>query len=407
MASAASPHLAIYLGASQIASRERLFLDTGAALAVDGWRVTFLTAKPIPALRAAVAPPMELVDVGRIGPLPMPRLMPHLLRLYASTPAVASFLRTARPDVLMGTSIPPNLIMLQAKRMAKLDAPVILRQSNVVPIKADPASRHVAKRPRDHLMPRFYPEAAAIIGVSEGVAENLRASGWLPHDRIHAIPNGVDLAAAEVQAAEPLDHPWLQGDGAGGGGPVVVAVGRLIVKKDYPTLLRAFAGLKTDRPARLIVLGEGRERSKIEALVKQLGLESRVDLYGRTPNPYAFMARADLFVLSSRFEGMPSVVIEALACGCPTVSTDCPSGPSEILGDGAYGPLTSVGDIAALRSAMAERLAAPRDAERLKARAAEFSAARTVGRYTDLIKSLAPGRAGQAIPDSAPSPAQR
>lgn len=406
MAPAAGPHLAIYLGASQIASRERLFLDTGAALAAKGWRVTFLTAKPIAALKAAITVPMELVDVGRIGPMPMPRLMPHLIRLYASTPAVASFLREERPDVLMGTSIPPNLIMLQAKRMAKLTAPVILRQSNVVRVSADPASRHVAKRPRDYLMPRYYPEAAAIIGVSQGVAKNLRASGWLPHDRIHAIPNGVDLAAAEARAAEPIDHPWLQGDGAGGGGPVVVAVGRLIVKKDYPTLLRAFAGLKTERPARLIVLGEGRERSKLEALVKQLGLEGRVDFYGRTPNPYAFLARADLFVLSSRFEGMPSVVIEALACGCPAVSTDCPSGPSEILGDGAFGPLTPVGDVAALQQAMAERLAAPRDAARLKARAAEFSAARTVRRYVDLITSLAPGPAGQANPDNASSPAR-
>jgi len=403
MAPAAGPHLAMYLGASQIASRERLFLDAGAALAAEGWRVTFLTAKPIPALRAAVTSPMRLVDVGRIGPFPMPRLLPHLARLYASTPAVAGFLREARPDVLMGTSIPPNLIMLQARRMAKLDAPVILRQSNVVPIAADPASRHAARRLRDRLMPRLYPDAAAVIGVSEGVAHNLLAAGWLPPDRIHAIPNGVDLAAAEAQAAAPVDHPWLQGDG---GGPVIVAVGRLIVKKDYPTLLRAFAGLEGERPARLIVLGEGRERPKLEALVKQLGLEGRVDLFGRTPNPFAFLARADLFVLSSRFEGMPSVVIEALACGCPAVSTDCPSGPSEILGGGAYGPLTPVGDVEALRGAMIERLAAPRDAERLKARAAEFSAARTVSRYADLIKSLAPAPAGQVIPDIAPSPAR-
>lgn len=392
MAPAAGPHLAMYVGASQIASRERLFLDTGRALAADGWRVSFLTAKPIPALKAAIEAPMELVDVGRIGGVPMPRLIPHLARLYASTPAVASYLKAVRPDVLMGTSIPPNLIMLKARRMAKLKAPVILRQSNVVPLKEDPLSVHAARRPRDRLMPRLYPDAAAIVAVSKGVADNLEISGWLPPDRIHAIPNGVDLATATKNAAAPSGHPWLDGDQRDG--PVILAVGRLIPKKDYQTLLHALAAMKTERPARLIALGEGGERPKLEALAKRLGLEDRVDFFGRTPNPFAFLARADLFVLSSRFEGMPSVVIEALACGCPAVSTDCPSGPAEILGDGAFGPLVPVGDASGLSQAMTERLRAPRDSARLKARAAEFAAERTVDRYVDLIKSMAPGLAG-------------
>lgn len=384
---------AIVVGASKIASRERLFLATADLLAERGWQADILTARPIPALRDAVRAPVELIDIGYFGPFRLPKLLPHLARLYASTPALARYLKSARPDVLMGTSIPPNMMALGAARMAGTGAPVVIRQSNVVPVASDPASAHIRRRPRDRLMPKLYPEAAAVIAVSGGVAENLRLSGWIAPERIHWIPNGVELAAIAEKAQAPTPHRWLEETD---GPPVIVAVGRLIPKKDYPTLFAAFAKLTAERPARLIVLGEGRERGRLTALIRKLGLGDSIDLAGHQTNPFAYLARASLFVLSSEFEGMPSVVIEALACGCPAVSTDCPSGPAEILGDGDYGRLTPIGDADALATAMAASLAAPRDADRLKARAAEFSLQRAAERYADLLTRAA---------DRAPAPA--
>jgi glycosyltransferase involved in cell wall biosynthesis len=133
---------------------------------------------------------------------------------------------------------------------------------------------------------------------------------------------------------------------------VLIAVGRLQIQKDYPTLLRAFAQVRQKRPVRLLILGEGKERPMLEELIKTLGVEEDVSLPGFVMNPFAYMARASLFVLSSRWEGLPTVLIEAMCCGTPVVSTDCPSGPREILREGQYGQLVPVGEPTALARAI-------------------------------------------------------
>src|SRR5690606_37626457 len=133
--------------------------------------------------------------------------------------------------------------------------------------------------------------------------------------------------------------------------PVLVAAGRLVPQKNFPLLLAAFAQLRAQRPARLLILGEGRERPRLEAAAHELGIAADVALPGHVDNPYAAYARASLFVLSSDWEGLPTVLIEALACGCPIVATDCPSGPAEILQGGRYGSLVPMGDAAALAQA--------------------------------------------------------
>jgi len=163
------------------------------------------------------------------------------------------------------------------------------------------------------------------------------------------------VVRAEVweKAQAPLDHPWFRP----GQPPLLLAVGRLQMQKDYPTLIRAFAQVRQSRRARLLILGEGKERLMLEALIKKLGLEEDVSLPGFVMNPYAYMARASLFVLSSRWEGLPTVLIEALCCGTPVVSTDCPSGPREILRDGQYGQLVPVAQADALAKAIETTLA--------------------------------------------------
>jgi glycosyltransferase involved in cell wall biosynthesis len=175
----------------------------------------------------------------------------------------------------------------------------------------------------------------------------------IPRKQIQAIYNPVVRPALKDLVKAPVKHPWFRP----GEPPVILAVGRLTVQKDFPTLIRAFAQVRRAHVARLVILGDGEERAAIEALTQELGVARDVSLPGFARNPYAYMARAGLFVLSSRWEGLPGVLIEALYCGVPVISTDCPSGPREILKNGQYGLLVPVGNVDKLASAMDTALA--------------------------------------------------
>jgi len=165
----------------------------------------------------------------------------------------------------------------------------------------------------------FYQQADAIACVSKGVAADLTASLDLDADQVHAIYNVVTTEALLAQANEPLDHPWFQDDKI----PVLLAAGKLKQQKDYVTLLEAFSIVVKARDSRLVVLGQGPLKSDLEQLSCRLGLKDKVWFAGFVDNPFKYMRNADLFVLSSVFEGLPGVLIQALACGCPVVSTDC------------------------------------------------------------------------------------
>jgi len=162
-------------------------------------------------------------------------------------------------------------------------------------------------------------------------------------------------------------------------------VGRLTEQKDFSTLLQAFAQVRAQRQARLLLLGEGEMRDELTALGLALGIAKDLSLHGFTNNPFAYMARAAVFVLSSAYEGLPGVLIQALACGCPVVSTDCPSGPSEILENGQYGRLVPVGDPAAMAQAILSTLEAPPDRGLLQKQASLFSVDRAVEQYLEVL----------------------
>jgi glycosyltransferase involved in cell wall biosynthesis len=209
---------------------------------------------------------------------------------------------------------------------------------------------------RMRLMPklvrRFYRWADGIVAVSKGVADDLVQVTGLPPERIQVIYNPIVTPELMAKAQDTLDHPWF----GPGQPPVILAVGRLDPQKDFHTLIRAFAQVRQIRLSRLLILGEGEERQALEALVCQLGLQDDVCLPGFVANPYPYMTRAGVFVLSSRWEGLPGVLIEALYCGVPLVSTDCPSGPREILANGQYGKLVPVGDVVAMTQAIVAML---------------------------------------------------
>lgn len=201
----------------------------------------------------------------------------------------------------------------------------------------------------------FYRFADAVLTPSRGAADDLARISGLGRGRITVVPSPVMGPEIERLAHEALEHPWLKDKDP----PIVLGVGELSARKDFVTLLQAFAVLRRHLRCRLIILGEGRKREQLSALARQLGIAVHVDLPGFQPNPYAFMAHSDVFALTSICEGCPIALIEALALGLPAVATDCPSGPREVLQQGRIGALVNIGDYNALAAALDTTLADP------------------------------------------------
>lgn len=289
-------------------------------------------------------------------------------RMLAAVRPLARYLRAETPDVLMSSSDSVNVATILAARRAGVATRIVLRIDNQL-ARSPEAEGTWSQRRRMRRVRRLFPQADRIIAISRGVGDDvLRQAGCSP-EQLTVIHNPAVDAGLDERAALPAGHPWLDEPGP----PVVLGVGRLVPQKDFATLMRAFARVREDRDARLVILGEGRERAGLEAEAKTLGIEADVDLPGLHPNPVAAMARAGVFVLSSAWEGFGNVLVEALAVGCPVVSCDCPSGPREILADGRYGALVPVGDDEALAGAILESLDAPGDREARRLRAREFS----------------------------------
>lgn len=220
-----------------------------------------------------------------------------------------------------------------------------------------------------------------LVCVSKGVLEDTLRLARIPLERASVIRNPVVSKRIDELAQCPVDHPWAQDPSI----PMIVAAGRLTLQKDFPTLIRAFAALRARQPARLVILGEGRERARLLQLARDLDVAGDVALPGFVPNPYAWMARARLFVLSSAWEGSPNVLTEALALGVPSVATDCPSGPRELLADGRWGPLVPVGDAAALADAMEHVMRSPLSSELLRAAVFEYARDASAASYLRVL----------------------
>jgi glycosyltransferase involved in cell wall biosynthesis len=311
--------------------------------------------------------------------LPWVRSRKHRWPLF-SVPALLRYLRRERPEVLLIAGSHVTRGAAWALPLARVLTRPVIRMSNHLSQSALKAHRR-PRRFRLWLARHFYPRADAIIAVSNGIADDLAQVTGLPRERITTIYSPVITPELQEKARAPLDHPWF----AQGSPSVLLGVGRLVPQKDFPTLLKAFARVRAVRKARLVILGEGIRRMELETLARELGVAAAVALPGFVANPFPYMAGASVFVLSSAWEGLPGVLIEAMACGCPVVSTDCPSGPAEILDGGAYGPLVPVGNDEALAKAILSVLETPPDPERLRARAALFSVDCAADRYLEVL----------------------
>jgi glycosyltransferase involved in cell wall biosynthesis len=339
---------------------ERVMLTVASELASRGHRVDLLVGQMRGPLLQSLP---DAVEVHELKPCLLPSLIFYLLRLprpnwtesvamlrnkvpkiVRTFPALAHWLRDIRPDVLLSTLPKANIVAAWANHLAAAGTTLVLREANQFSLALNPRNRFDRLLPQ--LAKRWYPAANGIIAVSDGVRQDLMSSLKIPGEDIVSILNPVDTPRIRAMGSqrppeEPI-WPWST--------PYVLSVGKLTPQKDFSTLLKAFACIHERHPSRLVILGEGQDERKLKALAAQLGIADQVRFPGHVTNPYAYMQHCSLFVLSSAWEGCPNVLLEALACGCPIVSTDCPSGPREILANGAYGRLVPVGDVDRLAS---------------------------------------------------------
>lgn len=295
---------------------------------------------------------------------------------WQALPGLIRYLRTARPDALLAAKERAIRIAILTRWLSGVRVRLAGRLGTTVSAALAGKSR-LRRAAWFAGMRLFHPRLDAIVAVSEGVRDDIVAITGLPASRVTVIDNPVITPELAVRAAEPAAHPWLTDASV----PVIMGMGRLTRQKGFPDLIRAFARLRAERPCRLILIGEGGDRARLEALAATLGVGTEVDLVGFRHNPYALLSRASLFVLSSLWEGSPNALTEALALGIPSVATDCPSGPRQILADGRFGPLVAVGDVAGLAVAMARTLANPLPPEALRAAVAEYTCERSARRY--------------------------
>lgn len=299
---------------------------------------------------------------------------------FLAVTALARYLRKRRPAALLAAKDRAGRTAVLARRLAGTDTRIVMRLgTNLSTALADKSA--LTRWLRYHPIRWLYPQVDQIVAVSQGVAEDISGIARLPRERVRVIRNPVITPELPALAAESCPHPWFHL----GQPPVIVGAGRFQHQKDFPTLIRAFALVRRERPCRLVILGDGGGQSKLEVLIAELGLADHVDLPGFQPNPYPFLARADLFVLSSAWEGSPNVLTEAMALGTPVVSTDCPSGPRELLDGGKYGPLVPIGDQASLAAAITEALDSHLPAEALRAAVAEYNQEESARKYLDAL----------------------
>jgi glycosyltransferase involved in cell wall biosynthesis len=290
------------------------------------------------------------------------------------------YLRRERPVGLLSDKDRVNRVALLAKRMASVPVRLVVRIGTTVSVNLSQRS-WLQRRIQYFSIGHLYRWADRVVVPSAGAADDLVQVLNLPGHLIRVLPSPIVDQEIFALASEPVDHPWLNDPAV----PVILGVGELCARKDFSTLIKAFARVRALRPCRLLVLGEGRQRQHLEGLVSHLNLEGSVSLPGFAKNPFPFMQRASLLVLSSICEGLPVALVEALALGTPVVATDCPSGPREILADGHYGPLTPVGDEAGLAEAMMRTLDDPPYSTDLRSAAMDFSVDQATSRYLEIL----------------------
>jgi glycosyltransferase involved in cell wall biosynthesis len=361
------PKLLLFFGSFQIGGIERAMVNLTRCFVEAGIEVTLAPLRKEGPLRDALPAGVQIED-----------FKPRQNTFYA-LPDFIHAIQSCQPDAILSAHANINILAIWARRLTGSHARLVVSEHSHLSMASNSGPR-LSLRYRARLERWFYPLADAIVAVSHGVADDLAASTGISRQKVTVIYNPVvtpEIAALmRAPVAQSLFPPSA---------PVILGVGRLVDEKNFALLIRAFAELRSRRRARLVLLGEGPQRVELEKLVAELRLQDEVDLPGAARNPYAYMARAALVALSSKYEGLPTVIVESLACGTPVVATDCPAGPAEILDGGRFGRLVAVGDAMAMARAIEQTLDEPPDRPRLQQRAALFSAQNSASQYLRLL----------------------
>lgn len=360
--------IALYVPSLRGGGAERVMVNLSKGFSERGYYVDLVLAEATGPYLSQVSPRVRVVD------LKSNRVLKSLFPLV-------NYLKEENPDVLISALNHANLIAIFAKQLSRSRVRLIITEHNMLSL-----SQEHAQNKRSKLLPismkHFYPTADQVVAVSKGVAEDLSNQIGLPLDKIKVIYNPVIDERLIHKSWEKVENPWFQDPQT----PVILSVGRLTEQKDHSTLIKAFAKVREKIPAKLVILGEGEKRLELEQLVDTLELKEDVWMPGFVENPYAFMRRASVFVLSSKWEGLPTVLIEAMACGCRIVSTDCPSGPAEILEGGKWGRLVPVGDVDGLARAIL--LSLDEDKNKGVERAKSFTLKQILAQYEEVMGLL-------------------
>lgn len=330
------PLITLYLNNLEIGGAESIFVELARGFIRLGYRVDFVLGQARGALLADVPAEARLFDLKA----------PNIL---SSIHGLVSYLHRESPAVILAITELTSLLVLLSRRLTSAKVIVGL-------VLATTISRHrrspLKKKLERILVSNWYRSADAIISVSRGVASDFAEYTGIPLESICVIYNPVITPNLLAVSKASVDHPFFQGDHL----PVILGVGRLSEAKNFSALIRAFAIIRPRIQSRLLILGEGEERPALENLIRSLKLTQDVSLPGFVSSPFPYMSKASVFVLSSLWEGLPGALIEALACGAPVISTDCPNGPAEILDGGKYGHLVPVDDVQALADAIIDSI---------------------------------------------------
>jgi len=360
-------HIAFLTDKLSIGGVGRVLVNFANELSFRGFRVDLVVGKGTGPYSELLSTQVKIFEIGTTNRL-------------GALPKLAAYLLLNRPAVLATDRLRLNFLALDATRLTMSKAKVVMTAH--VPLSMRLARISPSKRKKMAKRIKAYiPRNHSLIGVSKGVARDMVNSLGFPPEKTHVIYNPIITPKMLQMAGDPVDHPWFKEKTL----PILLSAGRFYDQKDFPMLINAFEKVWKRQKCRLVILGEGKEKENIVKLVRQKGLSQFVFMPGFVINPYKFMAKANIFVLSSKWEGFGNVLAEAMALGTPVVSTDCQYGPNEILENGKYGPLVPVGDTEAMAKAIEEVLSAPLPKQLLRKGADRFGVEQSVRKFTKVL----------------------
>jgi glycosyltransferase involved in cell wall biosynthesis len=359
--------IALFIPSLHGGGAERVMANLANGLVARGYDVDLILIKAEGPYLEQLSDRVKIIDL-------------NLSRLRYCLPRLMRYLKNEKPDAMISSMGGANFFSILARRFLSLSFPLTVRvetaESLAIQHKNNWLNRCVFKA-NSYL----YSLPDYVVAVSKGVGVDLLNNYQLEKEKVCIIYNPIVNKSIFLLMKEEVSLPlFLANEDI----PLIISAGRLETVKDYPTLIRAFKLLRERQDVRLLILGEGAERENLEKLIESLELQDNVWLAGFVSNPFAYMKKASLFVLSSIFEGFGNVIVEAMACGVPVVSTNCPSGPSEILENGKWGELVPVGDPAALAEAMAKSLNSKEKPD-VRKRAMDFTVDKAVEEHLNIL----------------------